>query len=76
MTAFRTIDGRQLPPPEPFERTVEVLDELPDGQHVVLLLDCTPGPLFNYLQRHGYRWSEDVLDDGSHAIRIERRKAP
>jgi len=76
MTPFRTIDGRDLPPPEPLELTLAALDELPAGEHVVLLLPCRPHPLFNFLRRNGYRWSEEVRDDGTYAIRIERAHAP
>jgi uncharacterized protein (DUF2249 family) len=71
MTPFRVIDGRELQPPEPFELTIEALEEMPAGQHVVLLLNCYPQPLFNYLHRNGYRWTIAVEDDGTNAIRIE-----
>jgi len=76
MIPFRTIDGRDLPPPEPLELTLAALDELPAGEHVVLLLYCSPQPLFNFLRRNGYRWGEEVRDDGTYAIRIERANAP
>jgi len=76
MMPFRIIDGRDLPPPEPLELTLAALDELPAGEHVVLLLHCSPQPLFNFLRRNGYRWSEEVRDDGTYAIRIERANAP
>jgi uncharacterized protein (DUF2249 family) len=76
MIPFRIIDGRDLPPPEPLELTLAALDELPAGEHVVLLLHCSPQPLFNFLRRNGYRWSEEVRDDGTYAIRIERANAP
>lgn len=75
MTTFRIIDGRDLPPPEPLELTLAALDELPDGEHVVLLLYCSPQPLFNYLRRNGYRWQEEIRADGTFAIRIERGNA-
>jgi uncharacterized protein (DUF2249 family) len=71
MPAYRTVDGRNLPPPEPFELTLAALDELPQGEHLVLLLDCSPGPLFNYLRRNGYRWSEEMDAEGTNTIRIE-----
>ncbi len=71
MTTFRTIDGRELVPPEPLELTLEALDQLPAGQHVVLLLHHSPLPLYNYLRRNGYRWTEEFRDDGTCAIHIE-----
>ncbi len=75
MTAFRTIDGRDLMPPEPLELTLAALDELPAGEHVLLLVQCSPQPLFSFLLRNGYRWTEEVRDDGTCAIRIERADA-
>ena len=75
MNPFKTIDARELPPPEPLERTLEALEELPRGEHLVLLLYCRPQPLYTYLQRNGYRWDEQIQDDGTHAIRIEHRDA-
>lgn len=68
------IDGRELQPPEPMERTLEALDGLADGDDVLLLLYCQPHPLFSILRNNGYAWDEDVRADGTREIRI--RKAP
>lgn len=68
------IDGRELQPPEPMERTLEALDTLAEGDDVLLLLYCQPHPLFNILRNSGYAWSEEVQTDGTREIRI--RKAP
>jgi uncharacterized protein (DUF2249 family) len=75
MTLFRTIDGRDLAPPEPLELTLAALDELPVGEHLLLLLHCSPQPLFSFLRRSGYRWTEEVREDGTCAIRIEHADA-
>lgn len=75
MPPFRTIDARDLPPPEPLELALAALDELPAGEHLLLLLYCSPQPLYNYLSRSGFRWHEEVRDDGTHAIRIEHADA-
>jgi len=75
MTPFRTIDGCDLVPPEPLELTLAALDELPAGEHLLLLLYCSPQPLFNFLRRNGYRWTEEFREDGTCAIRIERADA-
>ena len=40
------IDGRELQPPEPMERTLEALDRLGEGDDILLLLYCQPHPLF------------------------------
>lgn len=68
------IDGRELQPPEPMERTMEALDKLDAGDDVLLLLYCQPHPLFSILKANGYAWSEDVRADGTREIRI--RKLP
>ena len=66
------IDGRELQPPEPMERTLETLDQLPDGDEVLLLLYCQPHPLFNILRNNGYVWTEEVRADGTREIRIRK----
>jgi uncharacterized protein (DUF2249 family) len=66
------IDGREMQPPEPMERTMEALDTLADGDEVVLLLYCQPHPLFTILKNNGYAWSEDLRADGTREIRIHR----
>jgi tRNA 2-thiouridine synthesizing protein A len=68
------IDGREMEPPEPMERTLEALDTLAEGDDLLLLLYCQPHPLFNILSRNGYTWSDEVRADGTREIRI--RKLP
>ena len=70
MTAV--IDGRELQPPEPLERTLEALDTLVEGEELLLLLYCQPHPLFSILKKNGYAWSEDVRADGTREIRIHK----
>ncbi len=67
------IDGREMQPPEPLERALSALDTLPPGGELVMLLYCQPQPLFNVLRNNGYLWKEQLLDDGTHEIRIRRR---
>lgn len=67
------IDGRELQPPEPMERTLEALDKLGEGDEVLLLLYCQPHPLFNILRNNGYAWSEEVRADGTREIRIRKQ---
>lgn len=69
------IDGRELQPPEPMERTLEALDKLGQGDEVMLLLYCQPHPLFSILRSNGYAWSEDVRADGTREIRIRKQSA-
>ena len=64
------IDGRELQPPEPMERTLEALDRLAAGDDVLLLLYCQPHPLFNILPSNGYAWEETLRADATREIRI------
>lgn len=67
------IDGRELQPPEPLEKTLEALDHLPDGDELLLLLYCQPQPLFNILRNNGYAWTDTLLPEGTREIRIRKR---
>jgi hypothetical protein len=66
------VDGREMQPPEPLEKTMEALDKLPPDGEVLLLVYCHPLPLLNILRNNGYTWNESVRDDGTHEIRIRR----
>lgn len=72
MPGVRTIDGRDMQPPEPLERALEALDQLGADEELVLLLYCKPQPLFNILRANGFKWQEIVQDDGTHEIRITK----
>jgi len=66
------IDGRDLQPPEPLELTLTALDTLEAGQELLLLLHCEPHPLYSILKRNGYRYSSEMREDGTNAIRISK----
>jgi uncharacterized protein (DUF2249 family) len=66
------IDGREMQPPEPLEKTLSALDTLPPDGELLLLLYCQPHPLFNILRNNGFAWQENIADDGTHEIRIRR----
>lgn len=68
----KVIDGRELQPPEPLEQTMTALEQLADGDEVLLLLYCQPHPLYNILRNNGYSWTEDVLPEGTREIRIRK----
>jgi uncharacterized protein (DUF2249 family) len=74
VSGVRTIDGRDLQPPEPLELALDALDTLQDGDELVLLLYCQPQPLFNILRKNGYDWQESVQGDGTHEIHIRKAK--
>lgn len=60
----RTLDVRFLEPPEPFERIVEALGTLPDGEALRVLIHREPRPLFNWLRDDGFRWRGNWTDEG------------
>lgn len=70
--AWRIIDGRELQPPEPLELTLAALDELPDGEELLLLLHCEPHPLYSALRRNGYTYTSQYQPDGTNEIRIRK----
>lgn len=60
----RVIDGRGLLPPEPFERVVEALADLDEGERVLLIVQCEPRPLYRFLESNDYRWKAESFPDG------------
>jgi uncharacterized protein (DUF2249 family) len=50
------LDVSDLPPPEPLERALDALAELPVGDRLLLLHRRQPFPLYDLLRRMGYRW--------------------
>ena len=70
MSGQRVVDGRGLSPPEPLELTLSALETLPDGEELVVLLYCTPHPLYAVLRQNGYRYESRTQPDGTVEIRI------
>lgn len=66
------IDGREMQPPEPLEKTLAALDDLGAHDELVLLVYCHPVPLLNILRNNGYAWQEEIREDGTHEIRIRQ----
>jgi uncharacterized protein (DUF2249 family) len=52
----RELDVRGLQPPEPMERTLAVLDEMPGGQALVQVNDRVPAFLLPLLDERGLRY--------------------
>ncbi len=67
------IDARDLEPPEPFERVMEALCELPAGGEILLILNREPFPLYRVLERNGYAWRTRSFPDGRFEILISER---
>jgi TusA-related sulfurtransferase len=68
----KTVDARGLEPPEPFERAMEALADLPHGGRFTLLIARMPHPLLRILERDGYRHEAGFRDDGAVEILISR----
>lgn len=58
----KVIDARELPPPQPLKRTLELLTELDDETVLVQLNDRAPQHLYSKLEDRGYRY-DTVGDD-------------
>lgn len=70
MGAIRTVDGRDLPAPEPLERALDALAGLRGDDRLRLLIQREPLPLYDLLRGGGFRWECSRLDDGSYEVLI------
>ncbi|MCL2635495.1 MAG: DUF2249 domain-containing protein [Betaproteobacteria bacterium] len=66
------IDARYMEPPEPFVRTMEMLDTLQSGEKMLLLLFREPHPLYRVLRQNGHAFESELLPDGTFEILISR----
>lgn len=69
---MKVIDARGLEPPEPFERVMEALSILEPGEHVMLILNREPFPLYRVLKTNGYRHETKAYPDGRFEILISQ----
>jgi uncharacterized protein (DUF2249 family) len=69
------LDVSNLPPPEPLERTLDALAELPAGDRLLLCHRRQPFPLYDLLRRMGYRWQVSG-QEGDWQILIEPEPEP
>jgi uncharacterized protein (DUF2249 family) len=67
------IDVRGLEPPEPLERVLEALDRLPPGDHLCMLIEREPRPLYRILAQNGYVHSTTALPDFLYEVQIWQR---
>jgi uncharacterized protein (DUF2249 family) len=70
--ATQHLDVRWLPPPEPFERIMRALQQLPPDTALLVRIHREPFPLYDVLRDEGYVWQTAALADGSFDIRIAR----
>jgi uncharacterized protein (DUF2249 family) len=66
------VDARYMEPPEPFVRTLEMLDTLQPGEKMLLLLFREPHPLYRVLRQNGHAFESELLPDGTFEILISR----
>lgn len=61
---YEFLDARNLPPPQPLQRTLEALVELDEGTVFVQLNDRAPQHLYPQLEDRGYRYETLETEDG------------
>ena len=66
------VDARYMEPPEPFVKTMEMLDTLQAGEKMLLLLFREPHPLYKVLRQNGHHYETELLADGTFEILISR----
>lgn len=64
------VDARYMEPPEPFTKTMEMLDTLKDGEKMLLLLFREPHPLYRVLKQNGHAYEVELVADGTFEILI------
>ncbi len=66
------LDNRGLEPPEPMMRTLAALEDLSDGEQLVIRNDRRPMFLFAELDERGWSYSYEEMDDSSFEITITK----
>ncbi|NYT86754.1 DUF2249 domain-containing protein [Pollutimonas harenae] len=64
------LDVRGLEPPEPLERVLDALAELPAGQRLRMLIDREPHPLYGILNTNHFQYQASTLPDYRYQILI------
>ncbi|WP_458414337.1 DUF2249 domain-containing protein [Schinkia sp. CFF1] len=66
------LDNRGLEPPQPMMRTLAALEELPNGEELIINNDRRPMFLYAELDERGYSHETIELEDGSFQITIRK----
>jgi len=66
------LDVRGLEPPEPMVRTLEALEELPEGGILLQVNTRVPRFLLPRLEERGFTWEIDDRSDGQVRVRIRK----
>lgn len=68
---MEVIDGREMVPPEPFERVMEAISVMPSGGRIMLILNREPLPLYRVLKLNGLTYHTTSFPDGRFEVIIE-----
>jgi len=71
---MKTLDNRGLTPPQPMMRTLAALEELEDGEALMIINDRKPMFLYPELEALGYTHETSEREDGSFQIIIRKLK--
>jgi TusA-related sulfurtransferase len=66
------LDNRGLEPPQPMMRTLAALEELPEGEELIINNDRRPMFLYEELDERGLKHETIELEDGSFQITIRK----
>ncbi len=66
------VDARYMEAPDPFVKTMEMLDVLQEGEKMLLLLFREPHPLYEVLRQNGHDYETELMPDGTFEILISR----
>jgi uncharacterized protein (DUF2249 family) len=58
-----TLDVSSLEPPEPLERVLDALADMPAGHRLRVLHRREPYPLYDLLRRMGYAWETTAIEE-------------
>ena len=67
---MKVIDARKLESPAPFERVIDALAELAEGDKVLLVINREPMPLYRFLLNNSYQYKTTPFPDGRFEIEI------
>ena len=71
----RLLDVRELEPPEPLERVLELLDTLAAGDALRMLHGRQPNLLYPILEREGFAHHTTTTAEGDFEILIWRKQS-
>ncbi|WLR56599.1 DUF2249 domain-containing protein [Mesobacillus subterraneus] len=67
------LDNRGLEPPQPMMRTLTKLEELEEGETLIIINDRRPMFLFEQLDELGFLYLTEQQEDGSYRVTISRK---